>query len=194
MNKKTVAIRENISAVLSRLGRVWEVPFGNGKMTKAIILTLEGVRSLGIDFNRVFIGCGGKEGFEERTDVKNGILVNLDLFQELALLKEIVRLRPELREVLGLYNSGGSKKVYEVLHREGVPKELGFRFMWTGEIFTKGIPDTAYDTPKILTVNEIPLLTVGGSFIYRYIDHGDRDRSTAYYHSPDLAVIFGARI
>lgn len=32
----------------------------------------EGIKSLGIDLNTVFKGCGGKEEFNEKTDVKYG--------------------------------------------------------------------------------------------------------------------------
>jgi len=197
LNKKTIAINQvllarTLQGFLSQIGKVYEVPFSDGRSTLSVILTYKGVRSIGIDLNTVFKGCGGREEFNEKTDVRNGVLVNLDLYQQVALLKAIIEKKPELADVLGLYNLRGSRKVYEVLSRAGVPSQLRIWWMWTGERYIKGQNDEgSYPEEDIVTLPN-PSKLKGSRFADRVIGCDYWFGNYPVSHYDDGAVVLGA--
>ena len=196
LNKKTIAINQvlvsrTLQGFLSQIGKVYEVPFSDGRMTLSVILTYKGIRSLGIDLNTVFKGCGGKEVFNEQTDVKNGVLVNLNLYQQVALLKAIIGKKPELAQVLGLYNLRGSRKVYEVLSKAGVPRQLNIWWMWTGERYIQELQELDYPEERIVTLSSLHALK-GNRFVGRFIDIGNWGGTYIVNHYINGAAIFGA--
>ena len=187
-----VLLARTLPGILSQIGRVYEIPFTDGRKTLSVILTYEGVRSLRIDLNTVFKGCGGKEVFNEGTDVKNGVLVNLDLYQQVALLKAIIEKKPELAQVLGLYNLRGSIKVYEVLSKAGVPSQLRIWWMWTGERYIEGQNDEgSYPEAGIVTLENLFALK-GYRFVYSYINNVYWNHNLPDYLSVIGAAVFGA--
>jgi len=196
LNKKTIAINQvlvsrTLPGFLSTIGKVYEIPFSDGRSTLSVILTYEGIRSLGIDLNTVFKGCRGKEVFNEQTDVKNGVLVNLNLYQQVALLKAIIGKKPELAQVLGLYNLRGSRKVYEVLSKAGVPRQLNIWWMWTGERYIQELQELDYPEERIVTLSSLPALK-GNRFVGRFIDIGNWGGTYIVNHYINGAAIFGA--
>ena len=177
---------------LSQIGRVYEVPFSDERKTTAVMLTLEGIRSLGIDLDAVFKGCGGEETFNEATDVKNGVLVNLDLYQQVALLRAILERKPELASVIGLYNLRASRRVYEVLNRENVHNELDIYWIWTGEKWIRGIEEGSYPKETVVTLRDLESLE-GNRFCYRNVNNDYWNDHPPDSHGPTGAVVFGAQ-
>ena len=160
--------------------------------TLSVILTYEGIRSLGIDLNTVFKGCEEKEVFNEGTDVKRGVLVNLDLYQQVALLRAIIEKKQELRDVLGLYNLRGSGEVSKVLRIKGVPSQLGIRWMWTGERYIKGQDsETAYPEEGIVTLSSLPALK-WVRFVDRVIVNDYWNDFLPGFHCIDGVAVLGA--
>ena len=183
-----------LQGFLSHIGHVHKVSLTDGRKTLSVILTDERIRCLGIDLNTVFKGCGGKEVFSREKDVKNGVLVNLDLYQQVALLKAIIEKEPELTQVLGLYNLRGSRKVYEALSRAGILGQLGIWWMWTGERYIKGQDDEeAYPREGIIILANMPTLK-GSRFADRGLGTGSWDKNFPSIRNKGGATIFGVQI
>jgi hypothetical protein len=181
-----------LQGILSQIGRVYEVPFSDGRSTFGVILTYEGVRSIGIDLNTLFKCCGGREEFNEKTDVRNGVLVNLDLYQQVALLKAIIEIKQELADVLGLYNLRGSRKVYEALSRAGILGQLGIWWMWTGERYIVGQnSEWAYPEEEIVTLLSLSAL-ISNRFGIRGLIIEGWYQGYPNLHNFNGAAVFGA--
>ncbi len=183
----------NVAGVLQSLGATWEVRMSDGTRTMACVLTLEGVSRFGIDLNSVFSGCGGpREGFSEKENInKQGVLVHLDLYQQVALLRAIIRQRPELVDKVGLYNLRSGKKAREVLHRANAYNTHGTRgYMWffTGEQYKGTRDESRYAPEGMVKVSELGSLK-GHSLCGRGVGNGNWDNLKAEGHNVDGVVM-----
>ncbi|HAR64061.1 MAG: hypothetical protein DKM50_14105 [Candidatus Margulisiibacteriota bacterium] len=175
----------NVLDILRTIGITYDVDHSNGLKTTAVMLTADGVKQLGIDLDTVFNGCSKKT-----YDVKNGILVNLDLYQQKALLDAIIAKQPELADKLGFYNLKGSKAVYEKLNKENVHNKNDIWWFWTGERYTGNNKHDSYPAPKIITSSEINDFK-NSRFCHRNIDDGKGYDYNPDFYRNDGAVVLG---
>ncbi|MFC1617036.1 hypothetical protein ACFL2K_02335 [Candidatus Margulisiibacteriota bacterium] len=144
----------------------YEVKFRKAKITTACVVTYYGITKLQIDVNAAFKVCGLKENFSEKKNVnKQGLLVNLNLYQQVAILKAIIAKYSYLKGKIGFYNLKGSRKAYEVLHEAKLHKEEMWWF-WTGE---KYIEKSMREESKYPKENLVEPNKLKGRFCYRDI-------------------------
>ena len=154
-----------LRALLAQLGEVHNVPLGKNKNSVAVLLKLAEVKTfLGVEnlvevFARV-------EGLRQESGEKNGFIMDVDLYQQRALLAAIVAREPCLKDVFGFYNLRGSRKLYEVLSAQGFYKRTGIYWVWTGEKHVPDQAEDAYPQPGILTLDSIGEIRES-LFVYR---------------------------
>jgi hypothetical protein len=127
--------------LIKQLGEVTLVPLSNGRMSSSILLCEDKLKTfLAIpDINTLFAGpdCPNNKTYQVKTNGTLKIMVDMDLYQQKALLKAIVAKAPQFKTVLGFYNTRASRKVFDVY------KALAFvgtaanqiYWIWTGEVF-----------------------------------------------------------
>ena len=177
---------------MERIGDSYDVELANGVQTKCSVLTYDKVKKFGIDLDKVFIGCGGKEKFDPATDIKNGFLVNLDLYQQAALLKAIVQKCPkEIQGEIGLYNLRASRDVYEILDEKGlVAKDI--YWFWTGEQYKPDQAESKYSAPGLVTADKLSKEDIkSGRFCYRNVNNDHWFDNDPVNYGNNGAVVLG---
>jgi len=168
MDKKQISEKEQIQVklkalgpnagawLLDQIGETHEVTFDNGTKTMCCILKafkLERFfQKLGIKVIDVINDpANGSTNTHGTWDVQKlgnilyrinyyGYVVNIDLFQQVGILRKLIELFPQpeeekykLADLIGLYNLKGSKKVFEALHDLNLPDEKVLQAFFTGE-------------------------------------------------------------
>ena len=187
---------------LQQLGMIYPVKFSDGRHTLACVVTLEGIKKvfgcntdeeITTTLNTIFQGCGGKETFNQATDVCNGILVNLDFYQQVALLRAIAQKHPELADMFGLYNLRGARKVYEVLNTASLHRTHRIFWFWTGEKYVPSQTDDKYPAEGLLPASSIDKIK-GNRFCVRDINYVHWDNDDPDYHGDDGAFVLGGYV
>ncbi len=180
-----------LRAVLAQLGEVHEVPLGKNKNSVAVLLKLAEVKEfLNVkDLTEVF-AC--VKGLRQESGEKNGFIMDVDLYQQRALLAAIMAKEPRLKDVFGFYNLRGSRKLYEVLSAQGFYKRTGIYWVWTGEKHVPNQAEDAYPQPEILTSDSIGEIR-DSHFVVRGVD--DEGWGGDHPSFPDVGggVAFGGR-
>ncbi len=180
-----------LRAVLAQLGEVHEVPLGKNKNSVAVLLNLAKVKTfLGVEnLAEVFARV---EGLRQKSREKNGFIVDVDLYQQRALLAAIVAKEPRLKDVFGFYNLQGSRKLYEVLSAQGFCGRTGIYWVWTGEKHVPDQAEDAYPEPEILTLDSIGEIR-DGHFVCRCVDSGRWNGSRPADRVDGGGVVLGGR-
>ena len=191
INKKIIALKQsNTRGVINRkldglsqdqlseIGMVYEVPFSDGRKTTAVMLTFEGVKTFlevdDVDGIKEVIRKHGAE-IEGGMGIVNehGILVRLNLYEQVALLRAIVEKKPELASVLGFYNLRGSRKVYKVMRKAEAYNKLNAQWIWTGQRHIQGKHEEGlYPEEAIVSLGDLGSLE-GNLFCCRFVDDID---------------------
>jgi len=66
---------------------------------------------------------------------RKGYIIELDVYQQVWILKKLIEYFPELKKSIGFYNIRGSKKVFEALSELEISGNWGIRKMFTGESY-----------------------------------------------------------
>jgi len=120
------------------------------------------VEDLKAELNLIFGEAGIRLIDEDNEINRNGVLVNLDIAQQIALIIYLVEKHPnaspELKEVIGLYNLRASRAVCTKLNDTGLKKDQrdGGKevwWFWTGEKWVNGQGEEAYPEPDIISIN-----------------------------------------
>ena len=193
--------------LLQRIGTTYEINHDNGMKTMASVLTYKGVKALGIDFKEVFKDCGSSNTDWNENEHhwesnpysiinKKGYLVNLDLYQQVALLKAIAEKLPkDQRDNVSLYNLRASMTVHETVGKETLKGLLGVWWMWTGQRHLRAKYEVE-DYPDDAMVNLKALSSLADSrFCFLDVKEEGKwvrvDPNVKFYGA---AVIIGARI
>lgn len=204
MNKKVVAVKQSFIGFLSSLGLTFQVQLTGNLKTIAVVLTKTGLDRLGINIQEVFKEYKGKNIFTEKQNIKNNVIVGLDLFQVLLLLNAIIQKRPELQNKICLYNLLASSLVVPSFSAGVgiVIKELeGLSWFWTGEAIVKFQSGDEYPEPGLVSLDVNDVLKSARifktAFAYRMFGVGDYDRwggMQADYHDNKGIVVLGIKI
>ncbi|MBU0580948.1 MAG: hypothetical protein KKA19_07200 [Candidatus Margulisbacteria bacterium] len=203
------------ASLMDQIGEAYDVTLSNGVQTRCAVITLAKLdvfcKSKGIDWRKVLnenygpykakqIKAGKiKSAFYEVEPNKangfegcvfGGYLVNLDMYQQAALLKAIVAKCPEYKDSVGLYNVKASDNVYKKLNEAGFPKKRIYWF-WTGEKF-KDRSLSSYAAPGLSTAESVKKEDIQSyRFCFRYIDNGYWCDGDPDYCGSDGAVVLG---
>ena len=211
--------------LMARLGIVREVDLGNGLRTYQTIVTFPGLRDvLGLSVNDMEARRQIENIFKKwsalRTDsypmraamtinrAKEGVITNLDLYQQIALMLEIleskgikgitidragkIRIPAQYAEEplvvrFGLNSLQTSAIVSNTYKSEDLQKKYEVLSFFTGEAI--GTTNNA----GLIPAPELPGLS-GTSFYYRRLGNERGDDSIASDYSPYSGVVFGMRI
>ena len=198
--------------LLGTLGTIYNVDQHTGDKTVAVVLKHEKVKALGIDFNEVFKDCGSPntDWNENKYDKeinpngivnKEGYIVNLDLFQQVALLKALMEKKPELKKVkdlLGFHSYPGALSVNASLYDDFPFDELPRYTMWG---VTKFIPGkywvAQYPIDPIVSLETLGSLEGNKFFQVKICDgwvaQGELEPSYLY-HGTEMLVVIGFKI
>jgi hypothetical protein len=143
---------------LTALGKTYEVRFSSGQQTLASVASLLGLKQvLGVDdagLKALFAkyGCSRQEWTVTK---KSGSIVNIDMYQTAALVRELAEKYPQLEESMGLYNLRGSRKVYDAYGGPAEYNRTGVWWMWTGEQWVKDSKEEAYVSEGLVKASEL---------------------------------------
>lgn len=171
---------ENISG-LEALGVVYYVP---GTNFQAVLLEKDAVENFtGKKLEEIFANCPKNKEYETR----GGFIVDVDLHQQVALLKAINDKNPKLK--IGMFNYRASENVQKVLKAAKIDRKFKVDWFWTGEKSPGYLDEKKYVKPGLVFENE--LKDIDGRYFGREIHYGsgyflidDKDRAGV--------VVFGA--
>ncbi|HAR63235.1 MAG: hypothetical protein DKM50_08235 [Candidatus Margulisiibacteriota bacterium] len=174
--------RASMLQLIEKLGTSYNLNHEYGINTKAVLVSYEGVSSLGVDLSHVF------EGLEVP---KAGFVLNLRLDKQKALLDAVIKKYPELKEELGFYNLEGSKAVYKKM-REQNDHLTDIMWFWTGEIYTYGKRNDSEPVAGIVNSDKIGDLKE--SYFYIRTLEGDYWDVKPGECSPSGALVLGIKL
>jgi len=187
---------------------------GDSIKTCCAVLSVKGVKSvlskikktevvdLKAELNSIFDMAGVRKIDKDDLIDQKGVLVNLDLAQQIALISHLVEHQPntspELKEAIGLYNLRASIQVYQKLKavglhnaQEGAAREV--LWFWTGEKWVMGQGEEAYPGPHIISINHVSkeekAINQTDCFCVRYIDNGYWDKFAQDDHIGNGCVV-----
>ena len=164
---------KGVREILNEIGEVHKIRREGEKETIVTVLREDKLKKI-IDMGKVFSKCARKK-YSER----DGLIVDVDLYQQQAILESIIDRYPEMREKIGFTNLRGSRKVYEVLNKAGVHKRLPneWGWFWTGEKYLGHRDESKYPSEGIITATRFNISSVDRFCIRRvyYDDWSDDD-------------------
>jgi len=175
---------------LSKLGQIYKIKIGN-KSYGTILLKVENLKAFGIDLNIVFANCPYNKSYGTR----DGFIINIDLYQHIALMRAIHEKAPKLK--IGLFNYRAAKIASDVLRETPIYKEsfTDWDWFWTGEKFLKHVywNEKAYPEPALVFENELNYIDYQDFIMYCF----GSIEAVAHkpgLHNPDGVAILGAEI
>jgi hypothetical protein len=184
-NLKILESNEKISSSdLSKLGEIYEVKTGNKKYD-AVMLKVSNLKEWGIALETVFEDCP----YHKKYSTRNGFIIDIDLYQQAALLKAINKKNPKLK--IGMFNHRAAGDVYKVLYNAGVHNKSDIRWFWTGEKFPGNWDEKSFAEPGLVFEDKLNGIA-DIRFVYRNIDFGRAGYDDPVVHNLNGAVVFGA--
>lgn len=179
-------VTEKISSGdLSKLGAVYEVKIGNKKYD-AVMLKVSSLKEWGIDLETVFKDCP----YNKEYSTRDGFIVDVDLYQQAALLKALNKKNPKLK--IGMFNHLAAEDVYKALNKANVHNKSDIWWFWTGEKFPGNWNEKSFAKPGLVFANNLEDIE-GSRFVVRRIDYGYADTYDPVLHYLNGAVVFGAQ-
>ena len=183
--------------LIKQLGEVTLVPLSNGRQSSSILLCEDQLQAFFAVPNlkaylegTVFAGpdCPNNKTYQVRTNGTLKIMVDMDLYQQKALLKAIVAKAPQLRTVLGFYNLKASRKVHDVYKNKPFVGNANDKiwWIWLAEVFNPAhgnandpVAEAKYPDDGIITLEnsnpdyQMQDFAPDKRFVLRYIVNGD---------------------
>ncbi len=190
--------------LLARLGSIHEVNFDDGRRTLCVMLkAADTAEFLGYaDIADVFKTYNAKvreynasaqpenQMIEvwEGSQLQNGYIADMNLYQQVLLLEAIVARDPRLEDVLGFYNLNASSKVYQKLASESSDNTW---WIWTAEQSFNGKNNSSdYPADALLRLKSAEALK-GRCFASRGIAYNGWNDGSPGSHNVRGGVAFG---
>lgn len=187
--------------VLEQIGDTYDAQFENGTKTSFAVVTAQGLESLLGREELLRVINASKTGssntnktYDDYSDsnktgiVKNGYIVNIDLYQQVAILG-VIEKKAGLYNRIGFYNLNGSMCVHQT-DAAKLWKAKQISWFWTGEIFNESFNRRDYKKEGIIYINDNDLLDnlkENSQFFSRSIND-----SMCHNYSPD--DVFGPEV
>lgn len=146
------------------LGTVYKIP---GTEFTAVMLKKDSVeKELGESLEKFFADCPTHQSYQ----VKNGYIVNIDWYQQLALLEAISEKIPKLK--IGLFNYRAAENVAKVLKESDAHKKFQISWFWTGEPFKKSLGEDKQmlDEPNLIFEDRLNEFDAPSFFNYDFVE------------------------
>jgi len=176
--------------------------------THCAVMTVDGVQNvlgnilgravvdLKAELNSIFQQAGVPTrpiGINDNID-QNGVLVNLDLPQQIALITYLVKPYPHLKERIGFYNLRASKAVSTELRKKGLsedPNDSGKRISWFWPL--QKDQEKARPEASIVSGSDFSLedntISHSNHFCFRNIPYGEWNGLPLDFHGDDGAMV-----
>jgi hypothetical protein len=167
--------------MIQKIGIILDVPNTN---FLAILLKKEGVEKVtGKSLEQIFSECPKNKSYK----TKNGLILDIDLYQQFALLKAINNTNPKLN--LGFFNAPALQNVRDALYDSNVHMRLGVHWFWGGDNFFE-IRLKKPDQPSLISADKISFKK-DEPYINIQIHYGIPSAMTPDYHDDQGGVVFG---